>query len=74
MIQSLYLYVILKFMYIFNNLYVLYNMFFYIGYQTAKRGTGKGKLTERLLAEGLLTPQMLRELQSEWIKSTKKKT
>lgn len=44
------------------------------GYQaTARHGTGKGKLTERLLAEGLLTPQMLRELQSEWIKSTKKK-
>ncbi|XP_014479771.1 PREDICTED: ATP-dependent RNA helicase SUPV3L1, mitochondrial-like, partial [Dinoponera quadriceps] len=47
---------------------------FYRGYQaTTKRGIGKGKLTERLLAEGLLTPQMLRELQSEWIKSTKKK-
>ncbi|KAL2731370.1 hypothetical protein V1478_004915 [Vespula squamosa] len=31
----------------------------------------KGKLTERLLAEGLLTPQMLQELQNEW--SRKKK-
>lgn len=40
---------------------------------TDKRGTSKGKLTERLIAEGLLSPQMLRELQSEWIKSTKKK-
>lgn len=40
---------------------------------TGKRSMGKGKLTERLIAEGLLTPQMLRELQSEWIKSKKKK-
>jgi len=40
---------------------------------TGKRSVGKGKLTERLIAEGLLTPQMLYELQSEWIKSTKKK-
>ncbi|KAH0950142.1 hypothetical protein HN011_000369 [Eciton burchellii] len=38
-----------------------------------KVDVGKGRLTERLLAEGLLTPQMLRELQSEWIQSTKKK-
>lgn len=44
------------------------------GHQTVtRRSVGKGRLTERLLAEGLLTPQMLRELQSEWIKSTKKK-
>lgn len=41
--------------------------------ETGKRNVGKGKLTERLIAEGLLTPQMLRELQNEWIKSTKKK-
>jgi len=40
---------------------------------TGKRGIGKGKLTERLITEGLLTPQMLRELQHEWIMSTKKK-
>lgn len=47
---------------------------FYRGHQTVtRRSVGKGRLTERLLAEGLLTPQMLRELQSEWIKSTKKK-
>ncbi|XP_047363654.1 ATP-dependent RNA helicase SUV3 homolog, mitochondrial isoform X1 [Vespa velutina] len=31
----------------------------------------KGKLTERLLAEGLLTPQMLQELQNEWAKKKK---
>ncbi|XP_015186095.1 PREDICTED: ATP-dependent RNA helicase SUV3 homolog, mitochondrial [Polistes dominula] len=31
----------------------------------------KGKLTERLLAEGLLTPQMLQELQNEWSKKKK---
>ncbi|XP_043487445.1 ATP-dependent RNA helicase SUV3 homolog, mitochondrial isoform X1 [Polistes fuscatus] len=31
----------------------------------------KGKLTERLLAEGLLTPQMLQELQNEWTKKKK---
>lgn len=49
---------------------------FYRGYPQTNvkyRGVGKGKLTERLLAEGLLTPEMLRELQSEWIRSTKKK-
>ncbi|KYM98234.1 hypothetical protein ALC62_11084 [Cyphomyrmex costatus] len=40
---------------------------------TGRRGVGKGKLTERLIAEGLLTPQMLRELQHEWTISTKKK-
>ncbi|KAG5317610.1 SUV3 helicase, partial [Pseudoatta argentina] len=40
---------------------------------TGKRGMGKGKLTERLITEGLLTPQMLRELQHEWTMSTKKK-
>lgn len=31
----------------------------------------KGKLTERLLTEGLLTPQMLQELQNEWSKKRK---
>lgn len=31
----------------------------------------KGKLTERLLTEGLLTPQMLQELQNEWSKKKK---
>lgn len=40
---------------------------------SGRRGVSKGKLTERLLAQGLLTPQMLRELQSEWIQSTKRK-
>lgn len=27
---------------------------------------GKGRLTERLLAQGLLTPHMLQELKKEW--------
>lgn len=27
---------------------------------------GRGRLTERLLAQGLLTPTMLEELQHEW--------
>ncbi|KRT80085.1 helicase, partial [Oryctes borbonicus] len=29
-------------------------------------GIGRGKLTERLLAQGLLTPNMLQELRKEW--------
>ncbi|XP_028049728.2 ATP-dependent RNA helicase SUV3 homolog, mitochondrial [Monomorium pharaonis] len=46
---------------------------FYRDFQkTGKRNIGKGKLTKRLLEEGVLTPQMLRELESEW-NSTKKK-
>lgn len=32
-----------------------------------ERTIGKGILTERLLAQGLLTQDMLRELQKEWI-------
>lgn len=51
----------------------LYGTFFLDFKGTGRRSMGKGKLTERLIAEGLLTPQMLRELQSEWIQSTKKK-
>lgn len=31
---------------------------------------GKGKLTERLLAQGILTPTMLQELKKEWNKNT----
>lgn len=31
-----------------------------------KTNIGKGRLTERLLAQGLLTPNMLDELQKEW--------
>ncbi|KAL6262593.1 hypothetical protein P5V15_005387 [Pogonomyrmex californicus] len=46
---------------------------FYRDYKGSGKRIGKGKLTERLIAEGLLTPQMLRELQSEWIRSTKNK-
>lgn len=34
-----------------------------------ERTIGKGILTERLLAQGLLTQDMLRELQKEWIES-----
>lgn len=33
----------------------------------------KGKLTERLLAQGLITPSMLQELQREWTVSQKLK-
>lgn len=33
-----------------------------------KNSIGKGRLTERLLAQGLLTPNMLDELQKEWNK------
>lgn len=45
---------------------------FYRDYKATGRHS-RGRLTERLIAEGLLTPQMLRELQSEWIRSTRKK-
>lgn len=31
-----------------------------------KHDIGKGKLTERLLAQGILTPNMLQELKKEW--------
>lgn len=33
----------------------------------------RGRLTERLLSQGLLTPSMLQELRKEWSSSTKKK-
>ncbi|XP_020281676.1 ATP-dependent RNA helicase SUV3 homolog, mitochondrial [Pseudomyrmex gracilis] len=46
---------------------------FYKGQDFGRRNIGKGKLTERLISDGILTPQMLRELQSEWIKTIKKK-
>jgi ATP-dependent RNA helicase SUPV3L1/SUV3 len=32
----------------------------------------KGRLTERLLAQGLLTPSMLQELRKEWDRSSNK--
>ncbi|XP_057658150.1 ATP-dependent RNA helicase SUV3 homolog, mitochondrial [Diorhabda carinulata] len=35
---------------------------------------GKGKLTERLLAQGILTPTMLQELKKEWNKNSENKT
>jgi len=56
--------------------YIIYHIFSDTSEKNSKpvySNIGKGRLTERLLAEGLLTPQMLRELQSEWIQSTKKK-
>lgn len=31
-----------------------------------------GRLTERLLAQGLLTPSMVQELKTEWDKSSKR--
>jgi hypothetical protein len=31
---------------------------------------GRGRLTERLLAQGLLTPNMLQELRREWTQVT----
>lgn len=37
-----------------------------------KNQIGKGRLTERLLAQGLLTPNMLDELQKEWDKVSRK--
>jgi len=36
------------------------------------KNIGKGRLTERLLAQGLLTPNMLDELQKEWVKVSRK--
>lgn len=41
----------------------------HIDEELGKTNVGKGKLTERLLAEGLLTPRMLKELQQEWAKA-----
>lgn len=32
----------------------------------SKSRVGRGKLTERLLAQGLITPNMLQELKKEW--------
>ena len=32
----------------------------------------RGRLTERLLAQGLLTPSMLQELRKEWDRSSRK--
>lgn len=34
-----------------------------------KKLSGKGKLTDQLLSQGLLTPKMLSALQKEWIDS-----
>lgn len=38
-------------------------------YREPRPATGRGRLTERLLAQGLLTPSMLQELQTEWKKT-----
>lgn len=35
-------------------------------HRDGRAAMGKGRLTDRLLAQGLLTPSMLQELQSEW--------
>lgn len=37
-----------------------------------KHGMHRGKLSERLVAQGVLTPQMLHQLQKEWLKLKKK--
>lgn len=34
--------------------------------EPSKAQLGRGRLTERLLAQGLLTPNMLQELKKEW--------
>lgn len=39
----------------------------------ARSPMGKGRLTDRLLAQGLLTPSMLLELQNEWDRRLKAK-
>ncbi|CAH0384021.1 unnamed protein product [Bemisia tabaci] len=38
-----------------------------------KQNSGHGRLTERLLAQGLLTPKILQQLQEEWNQQTQKK-
>lgn len=39
----------------------------FIGTKDSERPqVGRGRLTERLLAQGLLTPNMLQELRREW--------
>lgn len=34
--------------------------------QNKSESVGRGRLTERLIAQGLLTPHMLQELKKEW--------
>lgn len=36
-----------------------------------KVALGRGRLTERLLAQGLITPNMLQELKKEWTQQTR---
>lgn len=43
---------------------MLYQVFFFV--DTKLSAIGKGRLTERLLAQGILTPNMLQELKKEW--------
>ncbi|KAG7201036.1 hypothetical protein KM043_003387 [Ampulex compressa] len=43
-----------------------------IGSRPEGKAFGERKLTDRLLAQGLLTPQMLKELQEEWSQEAKK--
>lgn len=39
---------------------------FYVFSDIRRGGIGRGRLTDRLLAQGLLTPAMLTELRNEW--------
>lgn len=39
-----------------------------------RAAAGRGRLTERLLAQGLLTPTMLEELQNEWNRNEETQT
>nr|CAH7749507.1 unnamed protein product [Callosobruchus chinensis] len=40
--------------------------------ETKLSGIGRGRLTERLLAQGILTPTMLQELKKEWNRKAEK--
>lgn len=44
------------------------NCFYYLFSDSKLSDIGKGRLTERLLAQGILTPNMLQELKKEWNK------
>lgn len=49
-----------------QHIYIIYMYFFILRTEPRIPHAAKGRLTERLLAQGLLTPAMLRELQKEW--------
>lgn len=49
--------------------FLIFYLFIYICFLDPKGvDVGKGRLTERLLAQGILTPNMLQELKKEWDK------